>query len=82
MGAFNADQTAYIKQEVEQVAGFKFVTSNPVDSPPKMFLQYVNPAGTQHNQNTPVGKNHDWLTDDAQFKAVVADAVQVMAKDV
>jgi len=82
VSAFTQAQTDFIKAAVEAVPGFVFVNSNPVDSPPKMFLSYKNPTGAQHNQNTPVGGRHDWLTDQAQFESVVTDAIDVMKKDV
>jgi len=77
MATLTDAQVAYIKEQVEAQTGFTFVAAS-ISGIDKLVLQFVRPTGASGGFNEPTKGNKDWLTDDAQFKAVVADAISVM----
>ena len=79
MSELTAEQTQYITDQVNAQAGFQFVAAS-VSGVDKLVLQFIRPTGASGGLNEPSKGNKDWLTDDAQFKAVADSAVANMVK--
>lgn len=77
--ALTPEQTQYVESQVNAQAGFKFVRAN-VSGTDKLHMEFTNPAGNETGLSQSSKNNKDWLTNDAQFKAVTAEAVDAMVK--
>jgi len=76
---FTPEQLAYIESQVNAQAGFTFVSAN-ISGTDKLHMEFTKPAGGKDGLSQSARNNQDWLTNDGQFKAVVAEAVDNMVK--
>lgn len=72
-------QLDYVKSQVEANTGFRFIDAGE-SSIDKFYMHFVTPQGNTRSFSQPVRNNKEWLTDDAQFRDVVAHAVSWMVQ--
>lgn len=78
--AFTQAQLDYVRTQVEDNPGFLFRDAGENVATGKFYLNFTAPSGRDYSLHEAIKKNKDWLTNDEQFRAVVADAISWMVR--